>query len=159
MAKRKKSKRTVMYSRGGKKLYAVRDKSGKFKDIQSYARSHAADLRRKSKAESAKPAKPAAKKKAKKAAAPKKKAVATKKAAAPSKSAPARKVPAKKAAAKKAPARKAPAKKPPAKKASASQAPTPRRKAAPLALPVTAEAQPGPAVPAEVAAEVLPAGE
>jgi hypothetical protein len=41
-----KSKRTVLRSRAGKKLYAVRDASGKFKDIQSYARAHAADLRR-----------------------------------------------------------------------------------------------------------------
>jgi hypothetical protein len=148
MAQRKKSKRTVMYSRGGKKLYAVRDKGGKFKDIQSYARSHAADLRRKSKSEAAKPAKPAAKKKAKK------------KAAAPKKSAVARKAAAKKAPAKKASAKKVPAKKAAAKKAPAKKAPVRRRKpAAPLALPVTAEAQPGPAIPAEVAAEVPPAGE
>jgi hypothetical protein len=41
-----KSKRTVLRSRTGKKLYAVRDASGKFKDVQSYARAHAADLRR-----------------------------------------------------------------------------------------------------------------
>ena len=43
--------RTTMRSRSGTKLYAVRDKSGKFKDIQSYKKAHAADLRRKSKAE------------------------------------------------------------------------------------------------------------
>lgn len=46
-----KSKRTVLRSRSGKKLYAVRDASGKFKDIQSYARAHAADMRRTSAAE------------------------------------------------------------------------------------------------------------
>lgn len=39
-------KRTVMRSSAGKKLYAVRDKSGKFKDIQSYARAHAQDIKR-----------------------------------------------------------------------------------------------------------------
>jgi hypothetical protein len=40
-----------MRSRSGTKLYAVRDESGKFKDIQTYKRAHAADLRHKSKAE------------------------------------------------------------------------------------------------------------
>lgn len=59
-----KSKRTVLRSSSGKKLYAVRDKSGKFKDIQSYARAHAADMRRKSKAETASAGKAKAKKKA-----------------------------------------------------------------------------------------------
>lgn len=68
-----KSKRTVLRSSAGKKLYAVRDKTGKFKDIQSYARAHAADLRQSSKAETA--AKPKAKAKAK----AKKKATAAKK--------------------------------------------------------------------------------
>lgn len=48
-----KSKRTVMRSSAGKKLYAVRDDGGRFKDIQSYARAHAADLRRRSAAEEA----------------------------------------------------------------------------------------------------------
>jgi hypothetical protein len=33
------------------KLYAVRDESGKFKDIQTYKRAHTADMRHKSKAE------------------------------------------------------------------------------------------------------------
>ena len=37
--------RTTMRSRSGTKLYAVRDKSGQFKDIQTYKRAHAADLR------------------------------------------------------------------------------------------------------------------
>ena len=44
-------RRTTMRSRTGTKLYAVRDKSGKFKDIQTYKRAHSADLRHKSKAE------------------------------------------------------------------------------------------------------------
>jgi hypothetical protein len=45
------TRRTTLRSRSGKKLYAVRDASGKFKDIQSYKRAHAADLKRSSKAE------------------------------------------------------------------------------------------------------------
>lgn len=48
------AKRTTHRSVAGKKLYAVRDKSGKFKDIQTYERAHRADLRTKSKAETAK---------------------------------------------------------------------------------------------------------
>src|SRR5512142_3496952 len=44
-------RRTTMRSRSGNKLYAVRDESGRFKDIQTYKRAHAADLRHKSKAE------------------------------------------------------------------------------------------------------------
>lgn len=50
-AGKKKARRTVMYSSKGKKLYAVRSKDGQFKDIQQYSRAHAADLRRKSSAE------------------------------------------------------------------------------------------------------------
>lgn len=46
-----KAKRTTHRSSTGKKLYAVRDKSGKFKDIQTFERAHRADLARKSKAE------------------------------------------------------------------------------------------------------------
>ena len=46
-----KAKRTTHRSSTGKKLYAVRDKTGKFKDIQTYQRAHSADLRSKSKAE------------------------------------------------------------------------------------------------------------
>lgn len=57
------AKRTVLRSSKGKKLYAVRDKGGKFKDIQSYARAHAADLRSTSKAEAAAGIKKKAKKK------------------------------------------------------------------------------------------------
>lgn len=45
-AAKKKARRTVLYSSGGKKLYAVRDSGGKFKDIQSYARAHAQDIKR-----------------------------------------------------------------------------------------------------------------
>ena len=45
------TRRTTMRSRTGTKLYAVRDESGKFKDIQTYKRAHSADLRHKSKAE------------------------------------------------------------------------------------------------------------
>ena len=63
-AAKKKSRRTVMYSSGGKKLYAVRDAGGKFKDIQQYSRAHAMDIKRGSSAESAAAAKKAAGKKA-----------------------------------------------------------------------------------------------
>ena len=65
-AAKKKSRRTVMYSTGGKKLYAVRDASGKFKDIQQYSRAHAMDIKRGSSAEASAVAKKAAKKAAKK---------------------------------------------------------------------------------------------
>lgn len=67
-----KKKRTVMYSKGGKKLYAVRDDQGEFTDIQTYERAHGSDIQRKSQAElkagakkkkTAKKAKPAKKKK------------------------------------------------------------------------------------------------
>ena len=54
-------KRTVMRSSKGKKLYAVRDATGRFKDIQSYKKSHAMDMKRKSKAELEKAAKAKAK--------------------------------------------------------------------------------------------------
>ena len=87
-------KRTTMYSTGGKKLYAVRAADGTFKDIQTYQRAHAADMRQKSAAEAATARKAATRKKAA-----------------------AKKSPAKKAPARKAPAKKAPAKKGPAKKA------------------------------------------
>lgn len=43
---RKKARRTVLYSSKGKKQYAVRDASGQFKDIQSYATAHAADIKK-----------------------------------------------------------------------------------------------------------------
>ncbi len=45
------AKRTTHRSSKGTKLYAVRGKGGKFKDIQTYKRAHTADMRRKSKAE------------------------------------------------------------------------------------------------------------
>ncbi len=61
-----------MYSTGGKKLYAVRDASGKFKDIQQYSRAHAMDIKRGSSAETKAAAKKTAKKAAKKAATVKK---------------------------------------------------------------------------------------
>ncbi len=47
-------KRTTHRSSKGTKLYAVRDAKGRFVDIQTYKRAHAADMRRKSKAELAK---------------------------------------------------------------------------------------------------------
>jgi hypothetical protein len=43
--------RTTMRSSKGTKLYAVRDKKGRFKDIQTYKRAHTMDMKRKSKAE------------------------------------------------------------------------------------------------------------
>jgi hypothetical protein len=57
------AKRTTHRSSTGTKLYAVRDAKGRFKDIQSYKRSHAADMRRKSKAEGGAAKRKAAKKK------------------------------------------------------------------------------------------------
>jgi len=45
------AKRKTHRSTKGTKLYAVRDKEGLFKDIQTYKRAHSADLRRKSKKE------------------------------------------------------------------------------------------------------------
>jgi len=44
-------KRTTHKSATGNKLYAVRDKSGKFKDIQTYEKAHGADVKKRSKAE------------------------------------------------------------------------------------------------------------
>jgi len=46
-----KAKRTTHRSSTGKKLYAVRDSKGRFKDIQTYKRAHSADIRKKSKKE------------------------------------------------------------------------------------------------------------
>lgn len=57
--------RTTHRSSAGKKLYAVRSADGQFKDIQTYQRAHAADLRKTSKTEAVAKkaaAKPAAKK-------------------------------------------------------------------------------------------------
>ena len=47
-------RRTTHRSSKGTKLYAVRDSKGRFKDIQTYKRAHAADMRTQSKAEKAK---------------------------------------------------------------------------------------------------------
>lgn len=68
MAKKaaKKARRTTHRSGTGKKLYAVRKADGTFKDIQTYQRAHAADLRTMSKAEKATAAKKSVKKAAKK---------------------------------------------------------------------------------------------
>ena len=57
------AKRTTHRSRSGKKLYAVRDSQGRFKDIQTYERAHRADLKRKSGSEKTTARKKAAKKK------------------------------------------------------------------------------------------------
>jgi hypothetical protein len=59
-----KAKRTTHRSTAGKKLYAVRDASGRFEDIQTYERAHRGDLAHKSKDEVAQGRKKAAKKKA-----------------------------------------------------------------------------------------------
>jgi len=45
------AKRTTHRSSTGTKLYAVRDKQGRFKDIQTYKRAHGQDIRRKAKDE------------------------------------------------------------------------------------------------------------
>ena len=46
-----KARRTTHRSKAGKKLYAVRDAHGRFKDIQTYERAHRADLAKTSSAE------------------------------------------------------------------------------------------------------------
>ena len=46
-----KARRTTLRSSAGKKLYAVRDAKGKFKDIQSYKRAQGQDMKRTSAAE------------------------------------------------------------------------------------------------------------
>jgi len=45
------SKRTTHKSTSGTKLYAVRSKTGQFKDIQTYKRAHGSDVKRKAKGE------------------------------------------------------------------------------------------------------------
>ena len=45
--------RTTHRSTAGKKLYAVRGKDGRFKDVQRYKRAHAQDLRTRSREECA----------------------------------------------------------------------------------------------------------
>ncbi len=54
-----KTTRTTHRSTAGKKLYAVRDSAGKFKDIQTFERAHRADIKKTSKAEATKKAKKA----------------------------------------------------------------------------------------------------
>ena len=66
MATKKKSRRTVLRSSSGKKLYAVRNADGSFRDIQDYARSSRADQTKRSKTERAAKKKTAARKTAKK---------------------------------------------------------------------------------------------
>ncbi len=66
-----KARRTTHRSRSGKKLYAVRDSKGRFKDIQTYERAMRGDLARNAGSETSK--------KAMKAKAAKKKAAAKKK--------------------------------------------------------------------------------
>ena len=51
VTKKKKGRRTTHRSGKGTKLYAVRDKKGRIKDIQTYKRAHGADIKRSSKAE------------------------------------------------------------------------------------------------------------
>ena len=48
-----KAKRTTHRSSSGKKLYALRDSKGRFKDIQTYERAHRMDIKKHSKAEKA----------------------------------------------------------------------------------------------------------
>jgi DNA-binding protein HU-beta len=48
------SKRTTHRSKTGSKLYAVRSKTGKFKDVQSYKRAHGQDVKRQAKSERSK---------------------------------------------------------------------------------------------------------
>jgi hypothetical protein len=45
------TKRTTHRSGSEKKLYAVREKDGRFKDTQTYKRAHGQDVKRSSKAE------------------------------------------------------------------------------------------------------------
>ena len=55
-AKKKTIRRTTLRSSKGTKLYAVRAADGTFKDIQTYKRAHAADLRQSAKSETTKKA-------------------------------------------------------------------------------------------------------
>jgi hypothetical protein len=61
------ARRTTHRSSKGTKLYAVRDKEGKFEDIQTYKRAHGMDIKRKAKDETPAKKKSAKKAKAKKA--------------------------------------------------------------------------------------------
>jgi len=53
VTKKKKGRRTTHRSGKGTKLYAVRDRKGRIKDIQTYKRAHGADIKRSAKAEGA----------------------------------------------------------------------------------------------------------
>jgi len=55
-------RRTTHRSSKGTKLYALRDSKGRFKDIQTYKRSHAMDMKRTSQAERVAKARKAGKK-------------------------------------------------------------------------------------------------
>ena len=46
-------RRTTHRSTTGRKLYAVRDSKGRFKDIQTYERAHGSDVKRRAKDEKA----------------------------------------------------------------------------------------------------------
>jgi hypothetical protein len=48
------ARRTTSRSRAGTKLYVLRNRKGEFTDIQSYKRAHGSDVKRRSKAETAK---------------------------------------------------------------------------------------------------------
>jgi hypothetical protein len=58
-----KARRTTHRSKAGKKLYAVRDAQGRFKDIQTFERAHRADLAKTSTSERKARAKKAGRKK------------------------------------------------------------------------------------------------
>jgi hypothetical protein len=51
--KRATKKRTTHRTPAGKKVYAKRDRKGKFEDVQSYKRAHGSDVKGVSKAETA----------------------------------------------------------------------------------------------------------
>ena len=53
MAQRTPRRRATHRSAKGSKLYAVRDKDGAFKDIQTYKRAHQSDVKREAKGEKA----------------------------------------------------------------------------------------------------------
>jgi len=61
-----KARRTTHRSSKNTKLYAVRDASGRFKDIQTYERAHRADMAKSSKGETTARKKAAVRKTAKK---------------------------------------------------------------------------------------------
>jgi hypothetical protein len=60
-----KARRTTHRSSSGKKLYAVRDSKGRFKDIQTYERAHGADIKRSSRKETKKKTRKRARRKSK----------------------------------------------------------------------------------------------